>query len=97
LTFFKTPRLFIQYQKNAPVPILIQSLPSVLQGEEAVVGDLVAARTADQTRRLLGYQKTVAHSLYTLLVMLWKQTNDLLIVLGHGTLGTNPLMMRGCC
>ena len=37
------PRLFIQYQTNSVVPILTQTLPSVLQGEGPVVGDLVAA------------------------------------------------------
>jgi predicted Ser/Thr protein kinase len=36
-------RLFIQYQNNSAVPILTQTLPSVLQGEDPIVGDLVAA------------------------------------------------------
>ena len=54
------PRLFIQYQNNSAVPILTQNLPSVLQGEEPNVGDLIVACTADQTRRLLS-QKNMDH------------------------------------
>ena len=37
------PRFYIQYQNNSQVPILSQTLPSVLQGEEPIVADLIAA------------------------------------------------------
>ena len=37
------PHIFIQYQNNSAVPILTQTLPSVIQGEEPIVGELVAA------------------------------------------------------
>ena len=37
------PRFYIQYQNNSPVPILSQTLPSVLQGEEPIVADLIGA------------------------------------------------------
>ena len=37
------PRFYIQYQNNSPVPILTQTLPSVLQGEEPIVADLIGA------------------------------------------------------
>jgi hypothetical protein len=41
------PRLYIQYKENAPIPTLTQTLPSVIQGEEPVVGELVAACVSD--------------------------------------------------
>ena len=37
------PRFYIQYQNNSPVPILSQTLPSVLEGEEPIVADLIGA------------------------------------------------------
>jgi hypothetical protein len=49
----KMTRLFVQYQKNAPVTIFTQNL-IIPQGEVPVVADLVAACTSDQTRGLLG-------------------------------------------
>ena len=85
------PRVYIQYQTNSAVPILTQNLSSVLQGEEPVVGDLIAAFFPNTAPNELGQ-----YTLYSINNGVETRYNswDLLSVLGENGTGPNPLIIR---
>jgi hypothetical protein len=101
LTFFspfQMTRLYIQYQNNSPVPLFTQSLP-VPQGEEPVVGDLIAG-----TRRLIvaffpsadpvTLGQYTLHSVVDGVETSYNSWDQLTILGENGRLGTKPLIIR---
>ena len=85
-------RIFIQYQNNSAVPILTQTLPSFILGEEPIVGDLIQAYFQNTPPSELGQYSL--HSFNNRVETRYNSYDPLTALGGNGTLGTNPLVIR---